>query len=82
MTLPRTAADVLAGRVAFEVECIDRMYLNVYVPQLRYCVLHGLVSYIHRQLGLPVASTAALARSPKRSPRRCGPSPLPGKSPG
>ncbi len=29
MTLPRTVADVLSGHVAFEVECIDRMYLNV-----------------------------------------------------
>ena len=35
------------------------MYLNVYVPQLQYAT--GLVSYIHRQLGKPVASTAALA---------------------
>src|SRR6266568_2171252 len=59
MTLPRSAADVLSEHVAFEVECIDRMYLNVYVPQLQYAT--GLVSYIHRQLGMPVASTAALA---------------------
>jgi hypothetical protein len=59
MTLPRSAADVLSGHVAFEVECIDRMYLNVYVPQLQYAT--GLVSYIRRQLGMPVASTAALA---------------------
>jgi hypothetical protein len=59
MTLPRTVADVLAEHVSFEVECIDRMYLNVYVPQLQYAT--GLVSYIHRQLGMPVASTAALA---------------------
>jgi hypothetical protein len=59
MTLPRTVADVLSDHVSFEVECIDRMYLNVYVPQLQYAT--GLVSYIHRQLGMPVASTAALA---------------------
>lgn len=59
MTLPRTVADVLSEHVVFEVECIDRMYLNVYVPQLQYAT--GLVSYIHRQLGMPVASTAALA---------------------
>ncbi len=32
MMLPRTVADVLAEHVVFEVECIDRMYLNVYVP--------------------------------------------------
>ncbi|MGH3419905.1 MAG: hypothetical protein ACRDOD_09985 [Streptosporangiaceae bacterium] len=59
MTLPRTVADVLSEHVVFEVECIDRMYLNVYVPQLQYAT--GLVSYIHRQLGKPVASTAVLA---------------------
>jgi hypothetical protein len=29
MTLPRSAADVLAGHVLFEIEAIDRMYLNV-----------------------------------------------------
>jgi hypothetical protein len=59
MTLPRTVADVLSEHVVFEVECIDRMYLNVYVPQLQYAT--GLVSYIHRRLGKPVASTVALA---------------------
>ena len=35
MTLPRTVADVLSDHVVFEVECIDRMYLNVYVPTLQ-----------------------------------------------
>jgi hypothetical protein len=34
MTLPRSAGDVLAGHVTLEVECIDRMYLNVYQPRL------------------------------------------------
>jgi len=59
MTLPRTVAEVLSEHVVFEVECIDRMYLNVYVPQLQFAL--GLVGYVHRQLGLPVASTAPLA---------------------
>jgi hypothetical protein len=36
MTLPRTVADVLSGHVTFEVECIDRMYLNVWQPRLAY----------------------------------------------
>lgn len=31
MTLPRSAADVLADHVVWELECIDRMYLNLYV---------------------------------------------------
>jgi hypothetical protein len=60
MTLPRTAADVLADHVSFEIECIDRMYLNVYVPQLQHT--GGLLGYVHRQLGLPIASTAPLAK--------------------
>src|SRR6266480_1469059 len=36
MTLPRTVAEVLSDHVLFEVECIDRMYLNVYQPRLQY----------------------------------------------
>jgi hypothetical protein len=36
MTLPRTTADVLSEHVLFEVESIDRMYLNVYQPKLQY----------------------------------------------
>jgi hypothetical protein len=35
MTLPRTTADVLSGHVLFEVESVDRMYLNVYQPKLQ-----------------------------------------------
>ena len=60
MTLPRTVADVLTDHVVFEVECIDRMYLNVYVPGLQYAA--GLVAYVHRQLDLPIASTAPLGK--------------------
>jgi hypothetical protein len=60
VTLPRTVADVLAEHVVFEVESIDRMYLNAYVPGLQYAA--GLVAYVHQQLGLPIASTAPLAR--------------------
>src|SRR3954453_4397146 len=56
MTLPRSVADVLADHLVFEVECIDRMYCNVYVPQLQHA--GGLLGYIQRQLGLPIASTA------------------------
>jgi hypothetical protein len=34
MTLARSVADVLAEHVTFEVESIDRKYLNVWVPRL------------------------------------------------
>jgi hypothetical protein len=60
MTVARSVDDVLRGHVRFEVECIDRMFCNVYVPGLQYAA--GLVGYVHRQLGLPIASTAPLAK--------------------
>ena len=60
MTVARTVADVLTDHVVFEVECIDRMYLNVYVPGLQYAA--GLVAFVHRQLDLPIASTAPLGK--------------------
>ena len=60
MTVARTVAEVLSEHVQFSVECIDRMYLNVYQPKLQYPA--GLVGYVQRQLGLPIASTAPLAR--------------------
>ena len=60
MTVARSVGDVLSEHVRFEVECIDRMYVNVYVPGLQYAP--GLVGYVQRQLGLPIASTAPLAR--------------------
>ena len=64
MTLPASVSDVVAEHVTFEVECIDRMYLNVYVPGLQYPA--GLVAYVHKQLGLPLASTAPLAHITER----------------
>jgi len=40
MSVPLSAADVLADvlgeHVAFELECIDRVYCNAYVPKLAY----------------------------------------------
>ncbi len=59
MTLPRSAADVLAKHVVFELECIDRMYCNLYVPKLQREL--GVVGFIREHLGTPVASTAVLA---------------------
>jgi hypothetical protein len=64
MNLPRSVADVLTDHVVFEVECIDRMYCNAYMPGLQYAA--GLVSYVHQQLGLPIASTAPLAKISER----------------
>jgi hypothetical protein len=59
MTLPRSAAEVLREHVVFELECIDRLYCNLYVPKLQREL--GVVGFIREHLGMPVASTAALA---------------------
>ena len=36
MTVARSVGDVLSEHMLFEVESIDRMYLNVWVPRLAY----------------------------------------------
>jgi len=35
MSIPRTVAEVLKNHVTFQLEGIDRMYLNLYVPRLQ-----------------------------------------------
>jgi hypothetical protein len=59
MTLSRTVSEVLAEHALFEIEAIDRLLLNLYVPTLQHP--RALVGYVHTQLGLPIASTAPLA---------------------
>jgi hypothetical protein len=59
MTLPRSAADVLSDHVVFELESIDRLYCNLYVPQLQRA--EGIVGFIRGHLGRPIASTAVIA---------------------
>jgi hypothetical protein len=60
MTLPRTVADVLSDHVTFEVECIDRMYLNVWVPRLAYG--GGVAGFFVGHRGNRYASTALMDR--------------------
>ena len=44
MTLPGSAADVLAGHVLFEIEAIDRMYLNLYQPSSTVAVFQSVIA--------------------------------------
>jgi hypothetical protein len=60
MTLPRTAADVLSRHVVFEIESIDRLYLNLYVPELQR--VGQVVGFLTRHLGFEIASTALVAK--------------------
>ena len=59
MTLPRSAADVLADHVLFEIEAIDRMYLNLYQPRLRHGA--GIASFFVGHRGKRFASSALMA---------------------
>src|SRR6266487_3366720 len=59
MTLPRSVADVVSRHVLFEIESIDRMYCNLYVPQLQR--VEGLLAFIHGHLGQPISSTSVIA---------------------
>jgi hypothetical protein len=58
MTVARSVADVLADHVTFEVESIDRMYLNVWVPRLAYG--GGVSSFFVGHRGHYYASTALM----------------------
>jgi hypothetical protein len=59
MSVPKTVADVLRDHVTLAVEGIDRMYLNVYVPQLQREL--GVVGFLRNHRGHPFASSALLA---------------------
>ena len=54
----KSVAEVLDHHVTFELEAIDRMYLNLYVPGLQYA--GGVVEFF-RNRGLPFASGAVMA---------------------
>ena len=58
MTLPRTVADVLSSHVRLEVECIDRLYLNVYQPRLQYPA--GVAAFFVGHRGASFASSALM----------------------
>jgi hypothetical protein len=59
MTLPRSAADVLADHVLFEIEAIDRMYLNLYQPRLQHGA--GIAAFFVGHRGNRFASSALMA---------------------
>ena len=58
MSLPRSVAEILREHVTLEIEGIDRMYLNVYVPGLQY--ESGVAAFFRRHRGQPFASSALM----------------------
>lgn len=55
-----TINDVLDGHVGLDIECLDRIYLNGYVPNLQ--VGGQVVSFLTAHLGNPIPSPAILEK--------------------
>lgn len=55
-----TVNEVLDGHVGLDIECLDRIYLNGYVPNLQ--VGGQVVSFMTQHLGLPIPSPAVLEK--------------------
>jgi hypothetical protein len=60
MSVAPSVSAILAKHVTLEVEGIDRMYLNAYVPSLQY--EGGVVSFFRRHRGVPVPSVTMMGR--------------------
>ena len=55
-----TTADILDGHVSLDIECLDRIYLNGYVPNLQ--VGGQVVSFMTAHLGNPIPSPAIMEK--------------------
>ncbi len=55
-----TVNDVLDGHVGLDLECMDRIYLNGYVPNLQ--VGGQVVSFMTAHLGYPIPSPAIMEK--------------------
>ena len=55
----KNLAEILQDHVRLELEGIDRMYLNGYVPSLQTGA--GFAHFVKEHLGYPIASTAVVA---------------------
>ena len=64
MNVARNAAEVLDEHTTLELECIDRLYLNVYVPLLQSPA--GVAHFFRHVRGHPVASSALMAPMTRR----------------
>ena len=60
----KNVAEILTNHVTFELEAIDRMYLNAYVPSLQ--TGGGVVYFLKTQLGVRVPSTVMVAPMTER----------------
>jgi hypothetical protein len=72
-----TVPQLLDGQVGLDLACLDRIYLNAYVPKLQ--VGGQVVTFFTDHLGFPVASPALFDRLGRAfTARLTGSSPPPG----
>jgi len=62
-----TVNDVLDGHVALDIECLDRIYLNAYVPILQTSA--QVVAFLSGHLGFPCPSPVLFRQLEERSRR-------------
>ena len=60
MAAVTTVNDLLDGHVSLDIECLDRIYLNGYVPNLQ--VGGQVVSFMTAHLGCPIPSPAIMEK--------------------
>jgi hypothetical protein len=75
-----TVNDVLDGHVVLDIECLDRIYLNAYVPILQ--TSSQVVAFLSGHLGFPFPSPVLFRQMGDRSAGRFFPSPTPTTSRG
>src|SRR5260370_12455351 len=63
MSVPQSVAEILNHHLTFQLECIDRMYLNVYVPRLQ-CE-GGIAQFFRGHRAHNLASSPLMAPWPK-----------------
>src|SRR3954453_23642243 len=56
----QTVCSLLDEDVGLDIECLDRVYLNAYVPKLQ--VGGQVVGFMTRHLGLPIPSPAVMEK--------------------
>lgn len=64
MSVARSVAEVLSEHVTLEIEGVDRMYVNGYIPKLQYEL--GVVGFFRKHLGYTFASSALMDPITKR----------------
>src|SRR6516225_944698 len=55
-----TVNEVLSGHVVLDIECLDRVYLNAYVPILQSS--GQVVAFMTQHLGMPIPSPALMEK--------------------